>query len=397
MKRKLILLAIIFCFSIVGFIGCNLGADQPTEEGRPYDAAKVKVSGISTEITAELGGRFVIPVAHVTYDGIKKHSTFKVFDSNAVEVDIISRGTKFFVEDINGYKIDYYLEYLNHEYQIATSKVNVLDTVGPKINLPAAAHTMTVYKDSVVQIPIAEISDVSNKIQSTDVKVYFKDRPVAIQKGDKEDQGSFVANEYGEYIIEYTAVDGSNNSSVEKVTVNCSRMITLCDFDDDSDVWSDGMEFVSEHAFSGKALKVTTKSSTDYHMLAVYPEVYNLGGFDKLSINIWVSRDLMSGNEGFYLLNQVFRLHEGNNILTIDKDAFCSQYPKGIVPSSNPKYSSLNYIYFQLCGEDVTFYIDNLVGIYDNFETDNAVPVIDFGKANASGINFESSFGNRIR
>ena len=32
------------------------------------------------------------------------------------------------------------------------------------------------------------------------------------------------------------------------------------------------------------------------------------------------------------------------------------------------------------------FYIDNLVGVYDDFETDTAAPTIDFGRANASGI-----------
>lgn len=386
MKRKLILFAIVLVFSAAGFIGCNTGTKQPLEDSGPYDASKVIVNGISAELTAELGRRFLIPVAEVTYGGVKKESTFKVTDSNAAEVDIISRGTKFFVEDVNGYKIDYYLEHLGEKHIIATSEVKVLDTVGPEIDLPASTYTMTVYKDSVVQIPVAEISDVSNLIKSTGVKVFFKDQPVDIIKGEEGEIGAFVANEYGEYVIEYTAVDGSDNVSVEKVIVNCARMITLCDFDDDSNVWAEGMEFVTDHAYSGNALKVTTQGSADYYMLAVYPEIYNLGGFDKLSVNIWVSRDLTSGNEGFYLLNQVFRLQEGNNILTIDRDSLSSQYPGGIVPSSNPQYSSLNYIYFQLCGDNVTFYIDNLVGIYDNFETDDKVPVIDFGKENASGI-----------
>ena len=91
---------------------------------------------------------------------------------------------------------------------------------------------------------------------------------------------------------------------------------------------------------------MVTEGNAKYYAVAVYPTFYNLSGFDSLSINIWVSRDLTSGNEGFYLLNQLFHLQAGDNIVTIDKEALYSQYQDGIVPSKNPQYATAEYLWF---------------------------------------------------
>lgn len=384
MKRKLILI-LFLAFVLAVFTGCQ-STEKPSEpDNEPFDASKVTVGVAAETLTAELGTRYEIPVPEIKYAGAEKEVTFDVVDSGENAVETISRGTCIYVDDVNGYTVRYYIEHLNESHRVMSSAIEVTDTVGPEIELPASAFSMVVSIDSTVEIPVPQITDKSGVVKSSAVKVYFGDREIPYTPGEGEPD-RFVADRYGEYIIEYSATDGSGNQTVVTVTLNCARMITLCDFDNDSNVWMEGMEFTDEHAFSGKAVKKTTQGNANYTMLAVYPSYYNLSGFDRIALHIWVSRDLTSGNEGFYLLNQVFRLQEGDNVLTISREALESQYPGGIIPSALPKYDTLNYLYFQLCGDNVTWYIDHLVGVFENFETDAAAPVIDFGKDRANGI-----------
>lgn len=386
MKRKLICLLMLLALALVAIAGCQPTEKTPEPDNGPFDASKVAVSGAAETLTAELGSRYEIPVPSVKYAGWEKEVTFDVVDSADNEVEIISRGTRIFVEDVNGYTVRYYIEHLEESHRVASSKIDVSDTVGPEIALPASAYSMVVYIDSVVEIPVPAITDKSGVVESSAVKVMFGDQTVDYTPGENGAIGSFVADRYGKYTIEYSAKDGSGNETVVPVTVDCARMATLCDFKNDRNVWVSGMKFTTEHSYSGNAITVTTYGNAHYEMLAVYPSYYNLSGFDRLAINIWVSRDLTSGNEGFYLLNQVFRLQEGDNVLVIDRETLNSQYPGGIVPSSLPQYNAMNYLYFQLCGDNVTWYIDNLVGVFDDFETDTAAPTIDFGRDRASGI-----------
>lgn len=385
MKRKLVLIMLL-SFALAAFAGCQPANNPPEPDNGPFDMSKVAVSGEEETLTAELGIRYQIPVPQVKYAGMEKEVTFDVVDSGENAVEIISRGTCIFVEDVNGYTVRYYIEHLNESHRVASSVINVSDTVGPEIKLPASAYSMVVYIDSTVEIPTPEISDKSGSVEASDVKVYFGDQEIDYTPGEAGAVGTFTADRYGEYTIEYSATDASGNQTVVPVTLTCARMVTLCDFDNSSNIWVDGMEFTTEHAFSGNAVKTTTQGNAYYKMLAVYPSYYNLSGFDRLAIHIWVNRDLTSGNEGFYLLNQVFRLQEGDNVLTISREALDSQYPGGIIPSALPNYDTLDYIYFQLCGDNVTWYIDNLVGVFDNFDTDEAAPVIDFGRNYASGV-----------
>ena len=344
------------------------------------------MSGLTEEQTAELGTRYIIPVPTVTYSSYPKEVTFAVKDSEGQDVELIARGTRIFVDDVDGYTVEYFIEHLEEQHSIGDASITVLDTAGPEIELPASAYSMTVEIGSDVAIPVATITDGSGVVASSSVTVTYDGKEVDIVKGQDGAPDTFAATQYGYYTITYTATDGSGNTSTVPVTVNCARMVTLCDFENDSVVWGEGGGFSTEHAYSGNALKMVTEGNAKYYQVAVYPTFYNLSGFDSLSINIWVSRDLTSGNEGFYLLNQVFRLQAGDNIVTIDKEALYSQYPDGIVPSKNPQYATAEYLWFQVCGDGVEFYIDNLVGVYDDFETDTAAPTIDFGRANAAGI-----------
>lgn len=362
-------------------------SEPPVEDKGPWDASKVAVSGLTEEQTAELGTRYIIPVPTVTYSGYPKEVTFAVKDSEGQDVELIAQGTRIFVDDVDGYTVEYFIEHLEEQHSIGDASITVLDTAGPEIELPASAYSMTVEIGSDVAIPVATITDGSGVVASSSVTVTYDGKEVDIVKGQDGAPDTFAATQYGYYTITYTATDGSGNTSTVPVTVNCARMVTLCDFENDSVVWDEGgSSFTTEHAYSGNALKMVTEGNAKYYAVAVYPTFYNLSGFDSLSINIWVSRDLTSGNEGFYLLNQLFHLQAGDNIVTIDKEALYSQYPDGIVPSKNPQYATAEYLWFQVCGDGVEFYIDNLVGVYDDFETDTAAPTIDFGRANASGI-----------
>lgn len=391
MRKKAALFAVFLALFIVSLVivGCDAGggtSEPPVEDKGPWDASKVAVSGLTEEQTAELGTRYIIPVPSVTYSGYPKEVTFAVKDSEGQDVELIAQGTRIFVDDVDGYTVEYFIEHLEEQHSIGDASITVLDTAGPEIELPASAYSMTVEIGSDVAIPVATITDGSGVVASSSVTVTYDGKEVDIVKGQDGAPDTFAATQYGYYTITYTATDGSGNTSTVPVTVNCARMVTLCDFETDSVVWGEGGSFTTEHAYSGNALKMVTEGNAKYYAVAVYPTFYNLSGFDSLSINIWVSRDLTSGNEGFYLLNQVFRLQAGDNIVTIDKEALYSQYPDGIVPSKNPQYATAEYLWFQVCGDGVEFYIDNLVGVYDDFETDTAAPTIDFGRANAAGI-----------
>lgn len=391
MRKKAALFVVFLALFIVSLVivGCDAGggtSEPPVEDKGPWDASKVAVSGLTEEQTAELGTRYIIPVPTVTYSSYPKEVTFAVKDSEGQDVELIAQGTRIFVDDVDGYTVEYFIEHLEEQHSIGDASITVLDTAGPEIELPASAYSMTVEIGSDVAIPVATITDGSGVVASSSVTVTYDGKEVDIVKGQDGAPDTFAATQYGYYTITYTATDGSGNTSTVPVTVNCARMVTLCDFETDSVVWGEGGSFTTEHAYSGNALKMVTEGNAKYYAVAVYPTFYNLSGFDSLSINIWVSRDLTSGNEGFYLLNQLFHLQAGDNIVTIDKEALYSQYPDGIVPSKNPQYATAEYLWFQVCGDGVEFYIDNLVGVYDDFETDTAAPTIDFGRANAAGV-----------
>lgn len=382
MKKKLILSVVPALIGLCALVGCGEdgGNKNPVvPDTGEFDVAKATITGISAEVTAELGTRYTIPVPVVEYNGSKREVSFEVLDSENNAVELVARGTRFYVESVNDYKINYYITYLGESKLVASSDVTVTDTKGPEIILPASAYSMTVYKDSAVKIPVPTVRDGSGVVASQEVKVTFKGQPVEIVKGAEGEADTFVPTNYGEYIIEYTAKDGSDNTTVEPVTVNCARMITLCDFENTEIAQAGNSSLTTEHAFSGNALKIENDAGL-WIALKVYPAYYNLSGFDRLQMNVWVSRDITSGAEGFYLLNQKYYLQEGDNILTIDKEALTSQYPNGLIPSSNPNYAGADYLWFQPYGQGVTFIVDNLVGIFDSFEEDTVAPTIDFGR-----------------
>ena len=141
MKRKLICLLMLLALALAAIAGCQPTEKTPEPDNGPFDASKVAVSGAAETLTAELGSRYEIPVPSVKYAGWEKEVTFDVVDSADNEVEIISRGTRIFVEDVNGYTVRYYIEHLEESHRVASSKIDVSDTVGPEIALPASAYS----------------------------------------------------------------------------------------------------------------------------------------------------------------------------------------------------------------------------------------------------------------
>ena len=102
------------------------------------------MSGLTEEQTAELGTRYIIPVPTVTYSGYPKEVTFAVKDSEGQDVELIAQGTRIFVDDVDGYTVEYFIEHLEEQHSIGDASITVLDTAGPEIELPASAYSMTV-------------------------------------------------------------------------------------------------------------------------------------------------------------------------------------------------------------------------------------------------------------
>lgn len=191
-------------------------------------------------------------------------------------------------------------------------------------------------------------------------------------------QDTFVASEYGDYSVVYTAKDKFDNQTEEELIIACTRQIELANFDDDSKVWAQGMEITKENAVKGNSLKVACNN--DYQMIAVYPTYYDLSGFDKLQITVYSDVDMDDANEGFYLLNQRYEIAKGKNIVTIDKEELEEQYPEGRIPSTvSESYKDMQFLFFQIKSDTGNVWIDNLIGTFENYAADTVAPVIDLG------------------
>ncbi len=343
----------------------------------------IVMSEVGEELTAELGDRFNIPSVTATEDGKEITVSVVVHNSRGEEVELQGRGTRFSVTDIEGYTMTYSAGEGENKVE-KTVTVHVDDTRGPEIVLPASAENMTVIKGGTVSVPVAEWEDYSGEVEDLGYQVLFDGREVAVTKGEGDNPDTFAAEEYGEYVIIYTAQDKFGNESAESIIVECARTVTLADFNDGSNVWAAEAysSFTDEHAVEGNALRLN--SANQWQMIAVYPKYYDLSGFDKLQITVYSDTDMDMSDSGFYLLNMRFPVVEGENVITITREQLNSQYPDGRVPStSKPDYYDVMYLWFQVKfpSDTGTVWVDNLIGIFDNYAEDTKVPTIDLGNA----------------
>ena len=379
MKKITNLLLSLFALTIVG-CASNNNSNNDSQSTVEESSSQVEVKEITfvnlpaSDLSAELGEKCDIPEVSAKRGEKELDVSVAVKDVNNNDVEVIGRGTRFIADSVDGYKIIYTAKD-EIGSKSAEIKVNVSDTVGPEVKFNQDVNNICVVKGSMVTIPTPTWEDNSGTVKESSFKVTYNDQEVNVENN------QFVASEYGIYNIEYTASDKNNNTTTKIVSVDCARMITLNDFNDLSSIWAnkDISELTPDHAIEGNSFKVT--GNGEWNAIAVYPVYYDLSGFDRLQLSIYATKDIDTGDEGFYLLNQRYTLSEGLNVVTITKDEFASQYENGKIPSSNPKYYDRQYIWFQLKSDGGSIYLDNFVGIFDNYTTDTKSPTIDFGKA----------------
>ncbi|MFQ7701622.1 MAG: hypothetical protein ACLRL0_10220, partial [Christensenellaceae bacterium] len=372
------LTALLLAVSALVFASCT-GGEISTSQQQSESSTTIEMSELPETATAELGERFDIPEVTAKKGGKEIAVAVSVKDSKGEEVELQGRGTRFSATDMNGYVVTFSAGE-GEEKIVKTLNVQVSDTKGPEISLPASANNMTVKKGATVSVPAATWTDKSEEVTDGGYKVMFGDAEVSVTKGEGGAADTFLAEEYGEYTVIYAATDKFGNRTETPVVIECVRSVVLANFDDLSKVWAseDYSEIVSEHAVEGKALKVTCNNG--WQMIAVYPEYYDLGGFDKLQITVYSDVDMDTSDEGFYLLNKRYTLSEGKNIVTITKEELDSQYPNGRVPSTaRAEYYDLKYLWFQVKSESGSVWVDNLIGIFDNYTEDTKAPTVDLG------------------
>ena len=372
------LTALLLSVSALVFASCT-GGEISTSQQQSESSMTIEMSELPETATAELGERFDIPEVTAKKGGKEIAVAVSVKDSKGEEVELQGRGTRFSATDMNGYVVTFSAGE-GEEKVVKTLNVQVSDTKGPEISLPASANNMTVKKGATVSVPAATWTDKSEEVTDGGYKVMFGDAEVSVTKGEGGAADTFLAEEYGEYTVIYAATDKFGNRTETPVVIECVRSVVLANFDDLSKVWAseDYSEIVSEHAVEGKALKVTCNDG--WQMIAVYPEYYDLGGFDKLQITVYSDVDMDTSDEGFYLLNKRYTLSEGKNIVTITKEELDSQYPNGRVPSTaRAEYYDLKYLWFQVKSESGSVWVDNLIGIFDNYTEDTKAPTVDLG------------------
>lgn len=368
---KKFLAGLLIAFSALVCTACGGGE-------RTVGGQKIEMSQLPEQVTAELGERFDIPEVTAQKGGKDVAVEVVVTDSNGEEVELQGRGTRFTADDVAGYVMTFSAGEGEEKIEKRVA-VLVADTKGPVISLPAAANNMTVNKGATVSVPVPTWEDKSGNTIDEGYKVMFGDTEVPVVKGENAD--TFTAAEYGEYTVTYAAKDGLGNRTESSVVIECARSVVLADFNDTSKVWAAEAysAITPEHAVEGNALRVNCNNG--WQMIAVYPNYYDLGGFDKLQITIYADVAMDTSDEGFYLLNKRYTLSEGENIVTITKEDLDSQYPDGRIPSTiRADFYDLQYLWFQAKSEAGTVWLDNLVGIFDNYKEDTAAPTIDLGK-----------------
>ena len=264
---------LLLAFSTLACASCMNGKTSSSEQ-QSESSITVEMSELPETATAELGERFDIPEVTATKGGKEIAVEVSVKDSNGAEVELEGRGTRFSVTDMNGYVITFSAGE-GEEQIVKTMNVQVLDTKGPEIVLPASADNMTVKKGGTVSVPVATWTDKSGEATDGGYKVMFGNSEISVEKGETAD--TFVAEEYGEYTVVYSATDKFGNRTETSIVIECARSVLLANFDDFSKVWANEgySEIVSEHAVEGNALKVTCNNG--WQMIAVYKELLFYG------------------------------------------------------------------------------------------------------------------------
>lgn len=135
----------------------------------------IEMSELPETATAELGERFDIPEVTAKKGGKEIAVAVSVKDSKGEEVELQGRGTRFSATDMNGYVVTFSAGE-GEEKIVKTLNVQVSDTKGPEISLPASANNMTVKKGATVSVPAATWTDKSEEVTDGGYKVMVRRR-----------------------------------------------------------------------------------------------------------------------------------------------------------------------------------------------------------------------------
>ncbi|MBE5745360.1 MAG: hypothetical protein E7355_04405 [Clostridiales bacterium] len=385
-----------------------------------FDESKVgeKLNYVPT-MSVEVGQRGDIPTVYVEYDGAW-YRTFPWVTTNSEKVDVGGRGTRFYVDTMETHYVKYYLEAGNGVYEIATTTVNVIDTQGPTFNLPASANGMLVYINQPASLPDWTAFDYSGvqggEKDGVSISVTYNGSAVAVSNG------KFTPTAFGNYIVTYTAKDTKGNSGSVSFTINCARMVEICNFDseDVANAWQyyKGEETLGElstefrYGDTGSSLKVVTRGTTDGGFIKVIaiPNYFDLSGFDEIAFYLWSSEDMGGTSAGVYLLNNEYNYNsptnvkKGENIIRYSIEDFSKDYYGGkILESTKNGYRSADHIWFQFRGPaGAELYIDNIVGIFHEESGDSQAPMVDMGAGAAiaesklidGSVKYGGAYGN---
>lgn len=138
------LTALLLAVSALVFASCT-GGEISTSQQQSESSMTIEMSELPETATAELGERFDIPEVTAKKGGKEIAVAVSVKDSKGEEVELQGRGTRFSATDMNGYVVTFSAGE-GEEKIVKTLNVQVSDTKGPEISLPASANNMTVKK-----------------------------------------------------------------------------------------------------------------------------------------------------------------------------------------------------------------------------------------------------------
>ncbi len=246
--KKLLLLLVISCLMI--FTACQGG--ELNEESKNESQILV-MSEVAENYTAELGERFDLPEVTASKGNKTVEVVVTVKTTSGEDVELQGRGTRFNASDINGYVITFVA--VDGEDKVEkTATVSVSDTQGPKISFAGVIDGMNVKLGETVVVPTPEWSDVSGDVLNATYTVTYGGEPITLVES--SNGNTFVADNYGDYVITYTAEDVLGNRAEYTVIIACSRSIVIEDFEAMDTVWADPSfaAIVEENAVEGNAL-----------------------------------------------------------------------------------------------------------------------------------------------
>ena len=375
----------------------TLTAKWKLSDDAVFDATKLgEITGWVESLTAQLGTRQSIPVVYAEYDGqVIRAFPWVTYGTSKTKVNVGSRGTKFLVSSSEVHTIHYYIE-VGGPQLIKSTTVTVSDSTGPSFSLPASADGMLVYKDKEVTLPDWTAKDPSGVNGDTIVSVTYNGSDV-----DLTEDGKFTPTQFGKYVVTYTAYDNVGNKGEVTFTIECKRMVEICDFDDASVANGYGYtassstyaEFSEEFRYGdeGSSLKLTGVGvgQNDFVKVVAIPTYYDLSGFDEIAVYVWSDQALTGISAGIYLLNNrgygdlPLNIQAGENIVKFSKEQIWADYTNGKVMDGDMEanYLSSDHIWLQIrAPQGCNIYIDNMVGIFNDYTgADTVAPVIDLG------------------